>query len=212
MKLTKSSIHRLQLEKSCGCRATKEYEDSRYTKSLGEGIVTLCEKHNGKAKDTKEMLSEMLLETLELQAEAAGRSTFIPAQRQVAEGDQGGVVATSEPGGSTQAMGMNMPPKIREKQDPLKPRTASFQRPDSRLPQNTSPTGNLNIALHEDISPEELEAEGITMDGSIEGVPEDPKVDEQLDRDLAQINDILDADDVKSGGVSTTLINRQAAD
>jgi hypothetical protein len=210
MKVTKTSIHRLTIEKTCGCKATREYEDTRYTKPIAESQFLACPKHNKGA--VAEFAGEMLVEALDKEAETAGKNTFVPAQRQVAEGDQGGVVATSEAGGSTQAMGMVMPPKIREKQDPLKPRTASFNRPNSRLPQNTSPTGNLNIAAHEDISPEELEAEGITMDGSIEGVPEDPDVDNALSRDLSRIDEILDDDDSKLGGVSQTLVNRQAAD
>jgi hypothetical protein len=210
MKVTKTSIHRLTIEKTCGCKATREYEDVRYTKPMGEAEFLACAKHNKGA--VAEFAGEMLVEALLQQAETAGKNTFVPAQRQVAEGDQGGVVATSEAGGSTQAMGMVMPPKIREKQDPLKPRTASFNRPDPRLPQNTGSTGNLNLAAHEDISPEELEAEGIDMDGSIEGVPEDPAVDAQLSRDLAKFGELLDDDDSKLGGVSQTLINRQAAD
>lgn len=215
MKLTKSSVHRLQLEKGCGCKAVKEYEDPRYTKSLGDGNVTLCEKHEAvKSKDTKDVLTEMLLETLELQAEAAGKSTFVSAQRQAVEGDSGGVVAThSEPGGSTQAMGMIMPPKIREKQDPLAAKKVAYNRPPANRPSNTNltPMGNLNVAGHEDISPEEMEAEGITMDYTTEDVPLDERVARSADSELKQLEEALDDEDMKESGVPLSAL-RQAVD
>jgi hypothetical protein len=50
------------------------------------------------------------------------------------------------------------------------------------------------------------------MNGSIDDVPEDPKATAALTRDLSQIEDMLDDDDIREGGVSQTLINRQAVD
>src|SRR5271157_1975065 len=116
MKVTKTSVHRLTIEKGCGCKATREYEDLRYTKALGEAEFVACEKHD-KSKVVAEVIGEMLIESLEQAAETAKQNTFVPAQRRVEEGDMGGVVATSEAGGSTQAMGMVMPPKVRPKRD-----------------------------------------------------------------------------------------------
>jgi hypothetical protein len=213
MKVTKTSVHRLTIEKNCGCKATREYEDVRYTKPIAEAGFTACEKHE-KNKQFAEFAGEMLIEALDKEAESAGKNPFVATARPVVQGDSGGVVAThSEEGGSTQAMGMAMPPKIRQKPvDPLTPKQAHFDRPNMRLPQNTNPTGSLNVALPEQFSPEELEAEGITMDGSIEGVNEDPDVDSQMKRDLAKIEEILDDDDAKTGGVSSALVNRQAVD
>lgn len=203
MKVSKTSVHRLTVEKTCGCQATREYEDIRYTKPLGEGVFTACDKHE-KNKLVAEFAGEMLLEALDKEAEVAGKAPIAAAHTETVTSLSG----TS--GGSVTSMGtVNVKP--REKVDPLKPRTAKFERPDLRHPQNTN-FGNLNVAQHDDISEEELVAEGITMNGSIDDVPEDPKATAALNRDLSQIEDMLDEDDVREGGVSQTLINRQAVD
>ncbi len=211
MKVTKTSVHRLTIQKDCGCSATREYEDIRYTKSTAEAVFTPCEKHE-KNKIIAEFAGEMLIEALNKEAETAGKTTFVSAQRQVATGDNAGVQA---PGAeSVQAMGIVMPPKIREKQDPLKPKNANFNRPDLRKPTNTDlrPIGNLNIAQHEDISPEELAEEGITMDYTTEDVASDPRVEAEIQKDMAKLEDLFDDEDSREGGVSQTLVNRQAVD
>ena len=61
MKVTKTSVHRLTIEKTCGCQATREYQDVRYAKPLAEGVFTPCEKHE-KNKLVSEFAGEMLLE------------------------------------------------------------------------------------------------------------------------------------------------------
>lgn len=204
MKVTRTSVHRLTVEKTCGCQATREYEDARYTKPLAEGVFTACEKHE-KNKLVAEFAGEMLLEALDKEAESAGKTAVV-----LRENAPTALSGTS--GETVTSMGAPVMPKTREKRNPLEAKTASFDRPDMRRPQNPNPTGNLNLAGHEDISPEELEAEGITMNGSIDDVPEDSRVSAGLGRELQHIEDILDDDDVKEGGVSQTLINRQAAD
>src|ERR1035437_10559081 len=115
MKVTRTSVHRLTIEKTCGCQATREFSDPSYAKPIGDSLFTACPKH-GKGV-IAEFAGEMLIEALEKEAETAGRTLYAP-QRQVAEGDNAGVQATAEAGGSVQAMGMTMP-KTREKQDPL---------------------------------------------------------------------------------------------
>ncbi len=188
MKVTKTSVHRLTIEKGCGCKATREYEDVRYTKPLGsEAEFIACEKHD-KSKVVAEVIGEMLIESLDQAAETA-KTTFVP-NRPVAEGS-GGVQATTEAGGSAQNMGMTMPPKTRPKRDPLAPKTAAFDRPNPRLPQNT----NLNMARPADVSDEDLEEEGITITGDISDVPADPNVEAQIERDLRGIEGDLDGDD-----------------
>ena len=203
MKVTKTSVHRLTIEKTCGCQATREYEDVRYTKPLGEGVFAACEKHE-KNKLVAEFAGEMLLEALDKEAEAAGKAPVTAAHAETATSLSGTT------GGSVTSMGaVNV--KTRVPRNPLEQKQARFERPDLRHPQNTN-FGNLNVAQHDDISEEELEAEGITMNGSIDDVPEDPKATAILNRDLSQLEDMLDEDDVREGGVSTTLINRQAVD
>ena len=46
MKVTKTSVHRLTIEKGCGCKATREYEDVRYTKPINDAEFFACEKHD----------------------------------------------------------------------------------------------------------------------------------------------------------------------
>lgn len=202
MKVTRTSVHRLTVEKGCGCAATREFAEARYTKPLGEGVFTACEKHE-KNKALAEFAGEMLLEALEKEAEIAGKTVSVSRESATA------IAGTT--GESVTSLGAPLVPKSREKRDPLTVRAARFERPDLHKPSNLPLTGHLNVA-HEDISPEELEAEGITMDGSIDGVPEDPRVDAQLHHDMSRIDEVLDEDDMKAGGVSQTLINRQAAD
>jgi len=108
-------------------------------------------------------------------------------------------------------MGAPNIPKTREKRNPLEAKNARFERPDAKRPSNTA-YGNLNVADQDDISPEELEGEGITITGNIDDVPQDPRVDAALDTGLGQLEEAFDAEDVRSGGVSQTLIDRFAVD
>src|SRR5271156_1375224 len=202
MKVTKTSVHRLTVEKTCGCQATREYEDIRYAKPLAEGVFTACEKHE-KNKLVAEFAGEMLLEALDKEAENANKVPVV-AHRESA------TTLSGTTGESMTSMGAPVMPKTREKRNPLESKNAKFDRPDAHRPSNTR-YGNLNVA-EEDISPEELDEEGITITGDIDGVPQDPRVDAALGAGLQQLEDVFDAEDTKSGGVSQTLIERQAVD
>jgi hypothetical protein len=204
MKVTKTSVHRLTIEKTCGCQATREYSDVRYTKPLAEGVFTPCDKHE-KNKLVAEFAGEMLLEALDKEAESAGKSAVVSR-----ESTPTSLSGTS--GEAVTSMGAPVMPKTREKVDPLKPRTARFDRPDMRHPQNTNLTGNLNVAGHEVVSDEELVEAGITMTGDIDGVPPDPRVDAALGAGLRELEDVFDQEDVRTGGVSQKLIDTQAVD
>ena len=188
MKVTRTSVHRLTITKTCGCSATREYNDLRYTKPLAEGKFTPCDKHE-KNKLVAEFAGEMLLEALDKEASESGKA-FVPA-RQVTEGDSGGVQA---PGAeSVQAMGMVMP-KIREKSaDPLAVKTRTRPAPTGPRPQNTALTGNLHVA--QPLTDEEIAEEGITITGSIEDVPADPNVDALVQANLEGQGDVLDEDE-----------------
>lgn len=203
MKVTKSSVHRLSIEKACGCKATREYEDVRYTKPLSEAEFAACEKHD-KNKAFAEFAGEMLIESLEKEAETAGKNTFASG-RQVEQGDTGGLVATAEAGGSVQAMGVNMP-KRREPRDPLESKTSRMAVPQGGQPRpsNTDPTGHLNMA--QPLTDEELAEAGITMTGDIDGVAADPDVDAELEHGLEVMGDYLDAQDAKEQGVPLSLL------
>jgi hypothetical protein len=190
MKVTKTSVHRLTIEKTCGCAATREYEDLRYAKPIADGKFVPCDKHE-KNKLLAEFAGEMLLEMLDKEAAEAGKAVFAPAQRQVAEGDNGGVQA---PGAeSVQAMGMTMP-KMRERPaDPLAIKTRTRPTPTGPRPQNTALTGSLNAA--QPLTDEEIEEEGITITGSIEDVEADPRIDTLVQESLNNESGLLDSDE-----------------
>lgn len=203
MKITKTSVHRLTIEKTCGCQATREYADIRYTKPILEGVFAACEKHE-KNKLVSEFAGEMLLEALDKEAETAGK-TAVTVFRESATSLSG---TTGE---QVTSMGAPVMPKTREKVDPLKPKTAHFERPDARRPQNTQ-YGNLNIAQHDDLTDEELNEQGITITGDIDGVPPDPRIDDALNSGLKDLEGAFDDEDSREGGVSQKLVDRFAID
>jgi hypothetical protein len=57
-----------------------------------------------------------------------------------------------------------------------------------------------------DLTDEEMAEAGITMDGSIDSVAADPSVDKQVKKELASIENILDAQDAKEAGVPLALL------
>lgn len=202
MKVTKTSVHRLTIEKTCGCHATREYEDVRYTKPLSEGVFAACEKHE-KNKLVAEFAGEMLIEALDKEAESAGKAPQVTHRAETATALSGTL------GENVTSMGAPNLPKTRDKRDPLAAKNARFERPDMRKPQN--PHGNLNVA-QEDISDEEITGAGITMDGNIDEVPEDPRATAAMQGELANLDTIFDEDDSREGGVSKKLVDLYAAD
>lgn len=179
MKVTRTSVHRLTITKGCGCQATREYEDIRYTKPVSiEAVFVACEKHD-KNKAFAEFAGEMLIEALDKEAETAGKAPqlrdAIPTTLQGTSGE------------SVQSMGIA--PKIREKRDPLAPKLAQINRPDARKLSNTQFT-NLNTA--EAVSDEDSGFDQLTMDGDIEGVPADPRVEAALKTEFDNMTNLLD--------------------
>jgi hypothetical protein len=66
MKVTKSAIHRLEVEVKCGCKAGGEYEDAACKKQKGVTVFTACEVH--KTAPGVEMLEMMLIEVVDKEA------------------------------------------------------------------------------------------------------------------------------------------------
>ena len=192
MKVTKTSVHRLTVEKTCGCQATREYEDHRYAKPLGDGQFTPCDKHRAQ-KAVVEFAGEMLLESLDKEAETIAKAPDVVARRpNVAEGDSGGVQATGE---SVQAMGMNMPPKVRsERRGPLAITTRT--RPaDPKL-------AHLNTAAAE---PDDA---SITITGDIDTVAKDPRLSSLIEDALGG-DPALDAQDMKDAGIPQKALQQE---
>jgi hypothetical protein len=208
MKLTKTTINRLMLEKGCGCNAVREYEDQRYTKPLAEGKFTPCDKHKTQ-KAIVEFAGEMLLESLDKEAETAGKSIVASPFRPVTDEGGGGIVATGE---SQEIMsGINLPkrnndgsPMQRQKRDPMQITKVSVDRPD-QVRHKAPDTGNLNVAVAEEVG------DGITISGDIDTVAEDPRLSGFVADGLGEIEDALDEYDMKDAGVPRNVLN-QATD
>jgi hypothetical protein len=206
MKVTKTNVFRLEIERDCGCKATREYEDARYQKGNGEGTTTLCDKHASKSEDAQEILREMILDNLGMQAELAGKQ-YAPLRQDIEEGDTGGVTAQGE---TVQRMGVNMPKRPdqttanKPRRDPSTITQLSVDRADSRFPRTAAaaaPGGNLNLAAVDDSD--------ITMDGSIETVPEDPRLSGLIAGELeGEIEAALDEKDMELNGVPRSALNQ----
>jgi hypothetical protein len=211
MKIHKTSVYRLEIEKDCGCKARGEYEDIRYTKMIGEGAVTLCEKHGAKSKDAREILSETMLDMLSMQAEQAGKM-FVPSNyRPVAEGDQAGVMA--EGAENIQAMGATNLPKLKgrtERRDPTKITQFSIDRPSPKqaIAAAVAGGGGLNVVDTDDVTATVLKTqEGIEISTEIGAeAPEDPRLSGLVEDTLGGL-DFLDADDAKTQGVTQRDLN-----
>ena len=204
MKVTKTTIYRLEVERDCGCKGVKDYEDGRYQKGMSDGVTVLCEKHSKKSEDAQEILQEMILDTLTMQAEQAGKQFYAPMQRQVAEGDTGGLVATGE---SVQAMGAHMPkPMTGPRRDPTEVKQIAVDRPTVRTKTAGAAgnMGNLVIAGAGEVIEGEDGIE-ISNETGVEAT-EDENLSGYLDDALNGLSDVLDQQDAKMQGVPQKYI------
>jgi hypothetical protein len=183
MKVTKTTIYRLEFERSCGCKAERDYADNRYTKPYTVGTTVLCEKHLTKSPDAQEILQEVLIDNLTMQAEMA--NTQYAPLRQVEEGDMGGVIATGE---NVQAMGVKNLPNRRH--DPLAVRKLNVDRPAPRGVQN------LNIATEDIEFNEEIGAEAL----------EDPRLSGIVSNGLEALEAELDNKDMELNGIPRSAL------
>lgn len=76
MKVSKSTIYKLEIERPCGCKIAGDYEDAAYKKVRGTASFTACAKH---AEDAS-LVEELLREVLEKEAaEAKAPEPLAPA-------------------------------------------------------------------------------------------------------------------------------------
>jgi hypothetical protein len=66
MKVSRSAIHRLEVDVTCGCKANGEYDDEACKKQKGTTTFTACEKHKEAAG--VDMLEMMLIEVVDKEA------------------------------------------------------------------------------------------------------------------------------------------------
>jgi hypothetical protein len=202
MKVTKTSIHRLTIEKDCGCKATREYEDQLYKKPIADAKFSGCEKHSRGA--VAEFAGEMLIEALHKEAEQA-KLTYAP-MRQVEEGDSGGVTASGE---SVQALGVVGLPKRdtnKPRRDPMAITKVSVDRPTPKTAAAFAAAG----VPGEPLPPTEVikTQDGIEVSTEI-GVeaPEDPRLSGLVEDTLGGL-DFLDQDDAKGQGVAQRFLDQ----
>jgi hypothetical protein len=68
MKVEFQEIHRLSISKSCGCKASREFNDEAYKEPLSETTFVPCAKH--KEHQAVDILEEMMIEVLNEKAES----------------------------------------------------------------------------------------------------------------------------------------------
>ncbi len=62
MKVRKSTLHKLEVERECGCLVAGDYEDSVYKRPRGEAVFKACAKHDGAMGEVvEEMMREILV-------------------------------------------------------------------------------------------------------------------------------------------------------
>jgi len=69
MKVEKTNVHRLSVERDCGCRAVREFRDPQYKDAIAEAIYSPCKKHKAN-KDLSDMMGMILVEDVNREAES----------------------------------------------------------------------------------------------------------------------------------------------
>ena len=77
MKVEKTNVHRLTVERECGCKAVREYTDPQYKNAIDEAIYVPCKKHKAK-EDLAEMMGMILKEDVDREAEKNAAPTYAP--------------------------------------------------------------------------------------------------------------------------------------
>lgn len=78
MKVEKTSVYRLSVERECGCKATREFTDPLYREPIAEAGYVPCKKHKGKP-DLQEMMQMIMIEDLNREAETTTNTRSIHA-------------------------------------------------------------------------------------------------------------------------------------
>jgi hypothetical protein len=69
MKVEKTHVHRLSVERECGCRAVREFKDQQYKDAIAEAIYSPCKKHKA-SKELTDMMGMILCEDVNREAES----------------------------------------------------------------------------------------------------------------------------------------------
>jgi hypothetical protein len=68
MKVEKTNVHRLSVERECGCKAVREFSDPQYKEAIAEASYAPCKKHKAKP-DLQEMMQMIMTEDVNREAE-----------------------------------------------------------------------------------------------------------------------------------------------
>jgi hypothetical protein len=68
MKVEKTNVHRLSVERECGCRAVREFSDPQYKDAIAEAVYSPCKKHKAN-KDLADMMTMIMVEDVNREAE-----------------------------------------------------------------------------------------------------------------------------------------------
>lgn len=198
MNVTKTTIHKLEIERPCGCKVAGDYEDDAYKKPRGAAIFAACEKHS----EAAELIEELLREVLEREArQSVAPARLVPRALAAAEGaapaapqgdDASQPVARTLRTGGASSNPADRPTQHRPASAPPPRPQGGPQRPVAKAPGLGFRRANTNAglsaaALSKVASPTSHRSLEIDM----EAAPEDPR----LTRAVEQFN--LLGDDVE---------------
>jgi hypothetical protein len=205
MKVEKTVVYRVTVERECGCTAVKEFKDPQYKEAITEAGYEPCKKHKAN-KDLVDMMGMILKEDVQREAESSARPAYAP-MRPVAgqptslDGSTGESVtsipidrsklprAVAAPAAA--GAGANVPPATQgPRRDPTQVRTvnrdhasmgrrgASSGRAPVTAVTTTNPAGArpARRAQTVQVGEVELQTPGMDIDIDMDGVPEDPRV------------------------------------
>ncbi len=201
MKVEKTNVHRLSVERECGCKAVREFKDPQYKDPIDEASFEPCKKHKAKG-DLSDMMQMIMVEDVNREAESNARPTYAPLRVPDAvptslDGSAGETV-TSTPitrrprVAVAPAAGGGVPaPQSGPRRDPTQVRTVNRDHsgagvgPRARIAGKMPVTGVTvrNPAAGGPRRPQtvqvgevELATPGMDLDLDMDGVPEDPRV------------------------------------
>jgi len=200
MKVEKTNVHRLSVERECGCRAVREFKDPQYKDPIAEGIYSPCKKHKA-SKELSDMMGMILVEDVNREAESLSATPVhlhpLPVATTTTLDGSSGETVTSIPIARRPARvhvapasggGSGVPaPQAGPRRDPTQVRTVNRDHSGAGLSRRAAVSGRTPVTGVTVTNPAgrrpntvqvgEIELETPGMDIlDMDGVPEDPRV------------------------------------
>jgi len=194
MKVEKTHVHRLSVERECGCRAVREFKDNQYKDAIAEAIYSPCKKHKAKP-ELQDMMAMIMIEDVNREAENQSVSVVhhaIPNAVPTSLDGSAGETVTSMPINrprprvaiSPVAGGVAPLPANGPRRDPNQVRTLTRDHNVGRRAAVTGRTPVTGVTVSNpaagrrpntvQVGEVELETPGLDID--MDGVPEDPRI------------------------------------